>query len=375
MANAILECILTILFGWFGVHKFIKKEKSLGILYLCTMGLFGIGWIIDSINSVKKVLDISNKKQTKNNSATKANNSVVLEKNQADLNKQERLKELNKLKNRTVKVIDVDNKEKEVKQYKNFLNEESNIVLLSESDGDNKIYHLWYDCYESWNDEFKSKFSGWKEEKFDSIKDEYRICKRCEESCYRHNNPNATITGYDFDYYYDKYIDIDDIDYTYLLTKHEYGQLQVFNRLNDFNKIYKELKLKNKYFKKNDVLWAIYNDARLEYESKKDTTMLSVVFDRQSDILIIERKYNQALIMFASSLYLILYEFDIVDNDIFELHINKRRKDKLNKLLTKTNKSTNDFASEFEGYVQDIIPNLYDSKKAQTIIQNISKKI
>lgn len=68
---------------------------------------------------------------------------------------------------------------------------------------------------------------------------------------------------------YNKYIEINDIDYKYLLTKHEYRQLEVFNRLNDFNKIYKELKSKNEYFKKNDVLWAIYNDARLEYERKK----------------------------------------------------------------------------------------------------------
>lgn len=174
---------------------------------------------------------------------------------------------------------------------------------------------------------------------------------------------------------YNKYIEINDIDYKYLLTKHEYSQLEVFNRLNDFNKIYKELKSKNEYFKKNDVLWAIYNDARLEYERKKDTTMLSVVFDRQSDILISDRKYEQALIVFALSLYLILYEFDMVENDIFELHINKRRKDKLNKILTKTNKSIKDLENEFEVYVQDTIPSLYDSNKVKIIIQNIIKKI
>lgn len=35
-------------------------------------------------------------------------------------------------------------------------------------------------------------------------------------------------------------------DYTHLLTKLEYNQLQVFNRLTDFNKIYKSLIIKNK---------------------------------------------------------------------------------------------------------------------------------
>lgn len=41
--------IITLLFGWFGVHKFIKKKWGMGILYLCTFGLFGIGWAVDCI--------------------------------------------------------------------------------------------------------------------------------------------------------------------------------------------------------------------------------------------------------------------------------------------------------------------------------------
>lgn len=41
--------IITLLFGWCGIHKFLQKKTGLGILYLLTFGLFGIGWIYDCI--------------------------------------------------------------------------------------------------------------------------------------------------------------------------------------------------------------------------------------------------------------------------------------------------------------------------------------
>lgn len=43
------EFIITLLFGWLGVHKFIQKKYGLGILYFFTLGLFGIGWLIDTV--------------------------------------------------------------------------------------------------------------------------------------------------------------------------------------------------------------------------------------------------------------------------------------------------------------------------------------
>lgn len=45
------DFIVTLLFGWLGVHKFMQKKYGLGILYLCTLGLFGIGWLIDTIKA------------------------------------------------------------------------------------------------------------------------------------------------------------------------------------------------------------------------------------------------------------------------------------------------------------------------------------
>ncbi len=42
--------LLIALTGWFGVHKFIEKKYVLGVIYLLTFGLFGVGVIVDLIN-------------------------------------------------------------------------------------------------------------------------------------------------------------------------------------------------------------------------------------------------------------------------------------------------------------------------------------
>lgn len=39
--------LITYFFGVFGVHKFMQGKKKEGIIYLCTFGIFGIGWVID----------------------------------------------------------------------------------------------------------------------------------------------------------------------------------------------------------------------------------------------------------------------------------------------------------------------------------------
>lgn len=47
--DKIVALILCIFLGYFGVHKFYEGKVGMGILYLFTMGLFGIGWFVDII--------------------------------------------------------------------------------------------------------------------------------------------------------------------------------------------------------------------------------------------------------------------------------------------------------------------------------------
>lgn len=44
--------VIVVLFGWTGVHKFIAGKKALGLVYLFTFGVFGIGWLVDIIRAV-----------------------------------------------------------------------------------------------------------------------------------------------------------------------------------------------------------------------------------------------------------------------------------------------------------------------------------
>ena len=41
------DLLIVIIGGPFGIHKFINGDIKMGIIYLFTFGLFGIGWIID----------------------------------------------------------------------------------------------------------------------------------------------------------------------------------------------------------------------------------------------------------------------------------------------------------------------------------------
>jgi len=48
--NSKSKFLIILFLGWFGVHKFIDKKNILGVLYLFTLGFFGIGVAYDLIN-------------------------------------------------------------------------------------------------------------------------------------------------------------------------------------------------------------------------------------------------------------------------------------------------------------------------------------
>jgi len=61
--NAIAYLVLTIFLGGLGVHRFMRGQIGIGILYLITGGLFGIGWLIDLIFAIIWVTQMDSNNQ------------------------------------------------------------------------------------------------------------------------------------------------------------------------------------------------------------------------------------------------------------------------------------------------------------------------
>lgn len=55
--------LVTIFLGWAGIHRFLDHKIVTGILYLCTFGLCGIGWIVDIIRAIPPVMQKPPKKR------------------------------------------------------------------------------------------------------------------------------------------------------------------------------------------------------------------------------------------------------------------------------------------------------------------------
>ena len=54
MKNKWVAFLLCLFLGYIGAHKFYEGKAGMGILYLFTCGLFGIGWFIDCITLLCK---------------------------------------------------------------------------------------------------------------------------------------------------------------------------------------------------------------------------------------------------------------------------------------------------------------------------------
>ena len=55
--QAIINLLIVLFAGWFGIHKFLKGRIFLGIVYIFTYGLFGVGIFIDSIKALINLVD------------------------------------------------------------------------------------------------------------------------------------------------------------------------------------------------------------------------------------------------------------------------------------------------------------------------------
>ena len=56
--NGIAYFLVTWFVGLFGVHRFMRGQAGMGVLYILTFGLFGIGWMIDWILSIVYLLEM-----------------------------------------------------------------------------------------------------------------------------------------------------------------------------------------------------------------------------------------------------------------------------------------------------------------------------
>ena len=52
--NKWISLILCILLGWLGIHRFYEGKVATGLLYFFTLGLLGVGWIVDIIRIALK---------------------------------------------------------------------------------------------------------------------------------------------------------------------------------------------------------------------------------------------------------------------------------------------------------------------------------
>lgn len=59
--------ILTICFGILGIHRFYRRQYLIGLIYLLTVGIAGIGWIIDIVNAVKMYKKMKSSADSENN--------------------------------------------------------------------------------------------------------------------------------------------------------------------------------------------------------------------------------------------------------------------------------------------------------------------
>ncbi len=65
-----IDFIICYFFGVFGVHKFREKKIGLGILYLCTCGLFGIGWLVDCVKYLITAINYTKNNMIQKNYST-----------------------------------------------------------------------------------------------------------------------------------------------------------------------------------------------------------------------------------------------------------------------------------------------------------------
>ena len=110
MRNYTIEFFLCLFFGYFGVHRFYRKQKGIGFVYLFTLGIFGLGWLVDSIILLVKVIEQTKKPvpQKVTASAQRTSSSVLSSPSPAPT--PEQLESRKRLEEEEMKILDYNRK-------------------------------------------------------------------------------------------------------------------------------------------------------------------------------------------------------------------------------------------------------------------------
>lgn len=136
------------------------------------------------------------------------------------------------------------------------------------------------------------------------------------------------------------------------LTDSEYKQLQVFGKVSEYKRLkHNELSFEKGY-KKNDILWSIYNMQTLEYLNKKDYVMASIVYYNMYILLYNEESYEKSLDFLICCLYMREYEIlqddeNIYNKDWYGIHLKKYMKE-LRDILEKNSMSIEKFDNRYK---------------------------
>ena len=74
--NPIAYFLITLIGGFFGLHKFLDGNVKMGIIYIFTFGLFGVGWIFDIVSALIIMLEYIIKSPNKSTRPTSYNEST-----------------------------------------------------------------------------------------------------------------------------------------------------------------------------------------------------------------------------------------------------------------------------------------------------------
>lgn len=57
--SSVVRVVVTIMLGWFGIHKLCDKKQKQWLVYILTFGLSGAGWIIDIVSAIQNYKRVS----------------------------------------------------------------------------------------------------------------------------------------------------------------------------------------------------------------------------------------------------------------------------------------------------------------------------